>query len=387
MEEIKPSLVRRLREVPIDSPEAEALRRRLLRSLARGAGDSHLLAARALFGATDHAEDPEKTLLFDQVVFCLTRALEDFAMLGLMDWDENRHALEVYLSLDRPELRAFYARCRRGLMTDDQVARVALAGPAAALKRMKTFKETPVNTALEPALEWAGREARSRLSEFGRLYHASPDEADPYVGAWQLAYAKAPIGMKLLNLEEPHDADKSEKTDAAHPNDREMLLGVESLPDNAHPGQSKICVSTARVRVDLDLAENVLFHIQDVCAEIRRLAELKLLSLEQPAQVFEAHQREYMVYLREVGARKKHEAEHELSGSPEGPLRIIRSEDNFKPEKIKNKSESQSESAPKESEESASNSKSQTKDIGGVRIIHSMAYDEIKNQEKNDSKK
>src|SRR5580700_2064076 len=108
MDDGKQFLSQILKRTPLKGAEATALLRRLLRSQADGAADGHLAAGVALFSAAEIAPGMEKQLLYDQIFFCLMRALEDFAMLCLMGWDESRHPLDSYLNLDRPELRAFF---------------------------------------------------------------------------------------------------------------------------------------------------------------------------------------------------------------------------------------------------------------------------------------
>jgi hypothetical protein len=266
MSEDRKFLSQILKRQPLKGEEATALLRRLLRSQADGAADGHLAAGVALFAAAEIAPDIEKRLLYDQIFFCLMRALEDFAMLCLMGWDESRHPLDIYLNLDRPELRAFFARARKGL-GDEVMFRLVGVAPWDVLKKQPAFKGKDFS-ADEAALDWAARDAQETLIRFGKLYHTTAEDADTELGPWQIAYARAPIGLKLLmNLESP---------------ETEMLLGSEQAdPVSKLPPT----VLSAPVQVDLNFAERLLHDLEGVCRQLKRLAQRRLVMLEDPGAV------------------------------------------------------------------------------------------------------
>lgn len=252
-----------LKRTPLKGDEATVLLRRLLRSQADGAADGHLAAGVALFAAADIAPEIEKRLLYDQIFFCLMRALEDFAMLCLMGWDESRHPLDIYLNLDRPELRAFFARARKGL-GDEVMFKLMGIAPWSVLKRLPAFKDKDFGPD-EEALEWAVRDAKETLQRFGKLYHTIPEDADTEIGPWQIAYAKAPIGLKLLMSSDNADT--------------EILMGAEQADPAS---QLPSTIFSAVVKVDLHFAERILHDLEGVCRQIKRLAHRRLLMMDDP---------------------------------------------------------------------------------------------------------
>src|SRR5882672_4920170 len=169
MEEQKQFLSQIIKRTPLKGAEANLLLKRLLKSQADGAADGHLAAGVALFAAADIAPEIEKRLMYDQIFFCLMRALEDFAMLALMGWDETRHPLDIYLNLDRPELRAFFARARKGL-GDEVMFKIMGLAPWPVLKKLPAFKDKDFESD-ESALDWAVQDARETLMRYGKLYH------------------------------------------------------------------------------------------------------------------------------------------------------------------------------------------------------------------------
>jgi hypothetical protein len=293
------SLVQSMETIPLKGAEADALTRRLLKGMAEGAGDTHRLAARALFGTAGLSEGKEKTYLLDQLYFCLTRALEDYAMLCLMNWDESRHPIDVYLNMDRPELRAFYSRARKNLLTEEQLFRVTGVCAASGLKRNPAFKMDLYD--YETALEWASGDAKDKLSRFGRLYHSGLEDADPMLGPWQIAYAKAPIGLKLLlgSEEEP---------------DR-MLMGTEEIPDPHEPGRKITGAFSVGVQLDDHFAERLMHQLDEVCEELRRRAALKLTMMDDPKNMLQTVRREYLQHLQAAGQAKR-EAQALAQGLP-----------------------------------------------------------------------
>ena len=367
-EEALPSLLARMQTTPLRGAEGKALLQRLLSNMADGSGDTHLLAARALFSTADAAPEPEKTYLFDQLYFCLSKALEDYAMLCLMTWDESRHPMDIYLNMDRPELRAFYSRCRKNLLTEDQLFRVAGVAEAEALKRQGSFKLGLEDA--EAALEWAARHARERLSLFGRLYHSTLEDADPLLGPWQIAYAKAPIGLKLVLDRESGAA--------------EMLMGAEESPDPAEPGKKIAGAFSVEVELSQDFGEKILHYLDEICLELRSRAAYKLAFLEGPSSLLELVRKNYLQHLQALGAAKRAaagEAPHSPAAAPGEPQRLKIFHSHIKPFTPKAKAdpgaakpESPAAPAPGAEDESgtASHSPGEVRQVGGIKIIHSQ---------------
>lgn len=269
---------------PLRGEEGRGLLRRLLQSQADGAAHGHLAAGMALFSAADMAPELEKRLLYDQIFFCLMRALEDFAMLCLMGWDEARHPLDIYLNLDRPELRAFFSRARKGL-GDEVMFKLMGIAPWPSLKRLPAFKDTDFSSD-ESALEWAAGDARETLMRFGKLYHSIPEDADTEIGPWQIAYAKAPIGLKLLLSAEHGD---------------EMLIGSEQ----ADPATNAPATAfSAPVKVDSHFAEKVLHELEAVCFELRRLALRRLQMMDDPTAGARGCKADWQEHLKKLAARR-----------------------------------------------------------------------------------
>lgn len=285
MEEQKQFLSQIIKRTPLKGAEANVLLKRLLKSQADGAADGHLAAGVALFAAADIAPEIEKRLLYDQIFFCLMRALEDFAMLCLMGWDESRHPLDIYLNLDRPELRAFFARARKGL-SDDVMYKLMGLAPWDLLKKMPAFAKMDFSNE-EAALDWASRDARETLMRYGKLYHTIPEDADTETGPWQIAYAKAPIGLKLLlSLE-------SDET--------EMLLGSEQ----ADPATKDTpTVFSSVVHVDLNFAERVLHELEGVCRQLKRLAQRRLLMMEDPTAMPAAAKADWLAHVKALAEKR-----------------------------------------------------------------------------------
>jgi hypothetical protein len=288
MSEERQFLSQILKRSPLSGPEAGALLRRLLQTLAEGAGAAHMAAAVALFGAADTAGETEKCLLYDQLFLCLMRALEDFAMCCLLGWDETRHPLDIYLNLDRPELRAFFSRARKGL-GDETLYKLCGVAPWAVLKRLPAFKDKDFS-ADEAALEWAAQDAKEALVRFGKLYHTSLEDADAELGPWQIAYAKAPIGLKLLLSPDPSQA--------------EILMGSEQA-DPAVAGPST--AFSAEVKADTHFAERVLHELEGVCRELTRLARRRLLLMDDPSAAAREAKGEWLAYLKALAAGKSKE--------------------------------------------------------------------------------
>jgi hypothetical protein len=259
--------------------------RRLLQSQADGAADGHLAAGMALFSAADMAAEVEKRLLYDQIFFCLMRSLEDFAMLCLMGWDESRHPLDIYLNLDRPELRAFFARARKGL-GDEVMYKLCGVAPWAVLKKLPAFKDKDFSSD-EDALDWASRDAREALVRFGKLYHCLPEDADTVLGPWQAAYARAPIGLKLLVVPEGDET--------------EILLGSEQ----ADPGSKAVPTAlSASVLVDSHFVEKVLHELEAVCRQLKRLARRRLAGLDDAAAFVSEARSDWQEHLKALASKK-----------------------------------------------------------------------------------
>jgi hypothetical protein len=301
MSDEKKFLSQILVKTPLKGAEATQLLRRLLRSQADGAADGHLAAGVALFAAAEIAPDMEKRLLYDQIFFCLMRALEDFAMLCLMGWDESRHPLDTYLNLDRPELRAFFARARKGL-GDEVMFRLMGVAPWDVLKKLPVFKGKDLGSE-EDAMDWAAREARETLVRFGKLYHTTFEDADAEMGPWQIAYAKTPIGLKLLMSLENADT--------------EILMGSEQADPAS---QQPPTVFSAPVRVDLNFAERILHDLEGVCRQLKRLAQRRLLMLDDPASVVPLVKTQWQEHLQALAKLHPKPAQQaEGSSAPEPP--------------------------------------------------------------------
>lgn len=353
-----------LNRTPLTGDEALALLRRLLRSQADGAANGHLTAGVALFAAADMASEIEKRLLYDQIFFCLMRALEDFAMLCLMGWDESRHPLDIYLNLDRPELRAFFSRARKGL-GEETLFKLMGVGSWPTLKRMAIFKDKDFSSD-ESALEWSVQDAKEILIRFGKLYHTSLEDADTELGPWQIAYAKAPIGLKLLLNAENENA--------------EILMGSEQAdPATKAPSTA----FSAPVKVSTHFAERVLHELEGVCRQLQRLARRRLLLMEDPVAVAREAKTEWQEHLKRLAGSKAKGAAPAPEGvqppvrpqapatvQPEVPL-IVKPE----PEAGLNP-ESQAEPTPEAEQELHSDTRHdvvphKVMEVGGLKIIHS----------------
>lgn len=285
MSEDRQFLSQIVKRTPLKGPEALTLLRRLLQSQVDGAAEGHLAAGRALFAAADSVPEIEKRMLYDQMFFCLVRALEDFAMLALMGWDDTRHPLDTYLNLDRPELRAFFVRARKGV-GDDVIFKLMGVAPWAVLKKLPVCKELDLSDD-QDALDWGTRDAREVLMRFGKLYHTIFEDADTQLGPWQTAYAKTPIGLKLIaNLDNE---------------DSEMLLGTEQA-DPASAGTPT--VFSAPVKVDGNFAVRVLDELELVCRQLKRLAYRRLLLLDDISGVAAELRNEWRAHLKTLAEKK-----------------------------------------------------------------------------------
>lgn len=302
MEPTRRYLSESIERLRLQGDEAKAILRRLLQSQAEGASDIQLKIANALFAAADSAAEMEKRLYYDALFLCLMRALEDFAMLSLMGWDDSRHPLDIYLNLDRPEIRAFYSRARKGL-GEEIILKLMGVGNWTQLKRLPAFQGQDFS-ADEDALDWQVQEAREILIRCGKLYHTTPEDADDEIGAWQLSLAKTSVGLKLLIAPENETP--------------LMLLGTEQA-DPARPGPSTAFF--AKVNVGAHFAERILGELEMVCREIKRLAERRLVLLEDPLALAKGAKAEYQTHLKQVAGSKAKEAaaaqaEAEAGGEP-----------------------------------------------------------------------
>jgi hypothetical protein len=338
-----------LRRTSLSGDEAQLLLRRLLQSQADGAANGHLAAGRALFAAAESASEIEKRLLYDQIFFCLMRALEDFAMLCLMGWDESRHPLDIYLNLDRPELRAFFSRARKGF-GEEIIYKLMGVGSWPTLKKMAIFRGKDFSSD-ESALDWVTQDAKEILVRYGKLYHTTFEDADTVLGPWQIAYAKAPIGLKLL---------LNNKNDTA-----EILMGAEQA-DPTTKGPS--VAFSAPVNVDTNFAEKVLFELEGVCQQLKRLARRRLLLIDDPAVAARSAKGEWQEHLNRLAGRKPKEVSEtaEADTSPESTPPEAKSELAASPEpKPELHSETRHDVEPHKIME-----------VGGLKIIHSKKIGE-----------
>jgi hypothetical protein len=331
-----------LKPLSLKGEEANLLLRRLLGNLAGVAGEMPLLIARALFIQADTAEELEKRLFYEQIFTSLMRSLENFAMLCLMGWDESRHLLDIYTHLERPELRAFYARVRKGL-SEEAVFKLTCAASWEHLKKMPAFKGKDFSSD-EDALDWQAREAEENLNRFAAIYSAGPEAADPVLGPWQLAWTKMPLGQKLLQDPESLEA--------------ELLAGVEQA-DPTKPGSATIF--TAHVEVGQQFIDRVLDELQKACEATRLLAQRRLDIMDDPCAVARRAKAEWQEHLQKIAALKK-------QGGEESPHQALEVEAPApKPAASSEKPAEEKKEGEEKGEEGAD--KGGTKQIGSIRII------------------
>ena len=332
----------RMQACDLSGSEGADLLQRFLESVRDGSMDGHRLVASAIYGAADDLDDPQRSLMLEQMFHALMRALEDYATLCLMWLDDQRHPLEVFLGTDKAAIRRFYAKARKGL---DQESRFKLFGVAAPETMVqKKLVAASDNYTLESVLGWALNRDERLLGAFGRVYHSAVDEADPIIGPWQVSYAMSAMGTKMLLGEDGRP--------------EELLLGLGAVE------KGKQAVFKATVRVDARLGEETLHHIENVCGWIRALADLRLALAKDPAAGLE---RARLAFEEQVSGLKKGEE----VGVPSG-LNVRQEKPSKLPPLAGEKEEPKEQEEEEEKETPSSGKSGQAKELGGLKIIHSQ---------------
>ena len=240
---------------------------RFLKSVAAGAMDGHRHTAAAILGRADDLEEPERSILLEQMFPTLMRALEDYATLCLMWLDSERPPLEAYLRADKKEIRGFYTQVRKGL-SDEAMFKIFGVSSPETMRKEGLVKEGD-HYVVESVLGWAWDYYNRLLESFGRVYHSTVEDADEVIGPWQIAYAMSPLGTKMLLGEDGRP--------------ETLLLGVGEMEDPAEKGRRIPAVYSAPVSLDARFGEETLHHVDAVCQEIRELAARQLAMLKDPS--------------------------------------------------------------------------------------------------------
>ena len=257
----KETLRTRMSAAALGSAEEKVLLEDFLKSAAAGSMDGHRWVASAIYGVADDAPEPQRSLLLEQMFHTLMRALEDYATLCIMWLQPDKSPLQAFLEADKAAIRQFYARTRKGL--DDESMFKIYGLSSGEFMKSKGLVAQGDYYLVESVLGWAHGKYLSLLEAFGRVYHSTVEEADEVIGAWQISYAMSALGTKMILDKKGSPAS--------------LLLGLGEVQGGAKG------VYSAKITVDSRFGEETLHHVDDVCAEIRDLAEIQRGLLLDPA--------------------------------------------------------------------------------------------------------
>ena len=350
--------------------QADAALRQLLQAFAGPLGALPVAEAQACFASAEAHGPPNDALLAHRSTFCLARALEEHARLALMDWDPARHPLEAFLTLSVEEIKAFYARVRKGL-GEEQLCRVSGMGTAAALRKVRGLGEEALQGA-EAALAWVAAQQADSLQELAKLYLCSPQDADAVLGPWQLGFGGLAHGSVYLPPP-PADGEAPEgrEDDEAPEPKGEVWIGLE------RPAGAPASLTWSPATASPHMAEEILLMLDEICSRTQDMANLKLALLDYPqagvpeAQLFFSKELERRAAEAARERELQEHAEHDQAVAEAEALARAQFEQAKAPKPSVPPAPAPSTQPPSSDQEAAPAPTRQLRQVGGLKIIHS----------------